>query len=391
MNVVKGRREGFAMVGAVLAMVLVGAVVTGGFYAAHQESQVTRSSELGDLAQYIAETGLETVIGNTTATWLDAMAYNTATAPANATDINVQYGGRTVGRYSVTITRVTQMMFVVRSTGTVTIGQGGNNTNSTRTVSNVVRLRTADFDNQTAMQVYGDLTVAGTSDISGADVFRTNWSGCSTSTSTAAVTAQPGASVETQGAGAIVGTVRRDEMDAGDFTVFGDLTWNEVIGMATNRYTGNTTLSQINPTLNGAACNTADINNWGAPTNNAHACASHFPIIYVSGNLHISSNSAGQGILLVSGDLSIQSQFEFYGPVVVLGTVDFQGGSQVMGSVYAYGGGVLGADNTTAGNMIVQYSSCSIKRAVMGATGLSRGVPIRNRSWMDLTAVQNSY
>jgi hypothetical protein len=391
MNVVKGRREGFAMVGAVLAMVLVGAIVTGGFYAAHQETQVTRSTELGDLAQYIAEQGMETVIGTTNATALDAMTQDVPQTVANA--VNVQYGGRTVGNYTVTITRVANMMYVVRSTGTVTIGQAGNNTNSTRTLSNVIRRRTIDMDNQTAMQVYGDLTVAGTSDISGTDTYRSNWSGCTTvSSGTAAVTAQPDANVTTQGSGAIAGTVRRDTMTASDFTVFGDMTWSEITSLATNIFNADVTLSDINPTVTGGGvCNTADIDNWGAPTNNSNACSQYFPIIWAKGNMHITSNSTGQGILLVSGNLSIQSQFEFYGPVIVMGTVDFQGGSQIIGSVFAYGGGILGADNTTAGNMIVQYSSCGIQRAIMGATGLSRGVPIRNRSWMDLTAVQNSY
>ena len=388
MNVLQSRREGFALAGAVLAMVLVGAIVTGGFYAAHQESQVTRSTELGDLAQYIAETGLETVVGTTNATTLDGLTMNVPWTAASAT--SVQYGGRTVGNYTVTITRVTNMMYVVRSTGTVTIGQAGNNTNSSRTISSVMRLRAVDMDNQTAMQVYGDLDVGGTSDISGADTYRSNWSGCTTQTGTSAVAAQPGASVTTSGSGNIVGSVRRETYTADNFTVFGDMTWGELIGMASNVYPANANPNPAPSTLNGV-CNTADLENWGAPTNSSHGCANHFPIIYTPGDMSISANSAGQGILLVAGDLRIQSQFEFYGPIVVMGTIDFQGGSNVYGSVFAFGGGVLGADNETAGNMIVQYSSCGIKRAIMGATGLSRGVPIRNRSWMDLTAVQNSY
>jgi hypothetical protein len=388
MNVMQSRREGFALAGAVLAMVLVGAIVTGGFYAAHQESQVTRSTELGDLAQYIAETGLETIMGTTNATTLDGLTLNVPWQAATAND--VQYGGRTVGNFSVTITRVTTMMYVVRSTGTVTVGQGANNTNSSRTISSVMRLRAVDMDNQTAMQVYGDLDVGGTSDISGADTYRSNWSGCTTTSGSAAVSAQPGASVTTSGSGNIVGSVRRESYTADNFTVFGDMTWAELVGMASNIYPANANPSPA-PSVNAGVCNTADLNNWGAPTNSSHACASHFPIIYTPGNMSISANSAGQGILLVGGDLRIQSQFEFYGPIVVMGTIDFQGGSNVYGSVFAYGGGVLGADNETAGNMIVQYSSCGIKRAIMGATGLSRGVPIRNRSWMDLTAVQNSY
>ena len=393
MKVVQSRREGFALAGAVLAMVLVGAIVTGGFYAAHQETQVTRSAELGDLALYIAETGLDAAMGNATATQLDGYALNSTTTYYNG--VNVQYGGRTVGRYTVTITKLTSMLFLVRSTGTVTIGQAGNNSNSTRMVSNVIRLRIADFDNQTAMQVYGNLDVAGTSDIEGTDRnLGATWSGsnCSTTGGSSAVSAQPGASITTTGSGDIDGSIRRNNMTSADFTVFGDLTWSEVVAMATITLPANSSLSQIDPSYSSpGVCDTADQSNWGAPTVRTDACFSHFPIIYARGNLSISANDDGQGILLVEGDLTITSQFEFYGPVIVLGTIDFAGGSNIYGSVFAYGGGTLGEMNNTSGNMIVQYSSCSIRRAVMGASGLSRGVPIRNRSWMDLTAVQNSY
>ena len=390
MSVMQSRREGFALAGAVLAMVLVGAIVTGGFYAAHQETQVTRSSELGDLAQYIAEQGLETVIASTNANTLGGLTTNVPQVVANA--VNVQYGGKTVGNYTVTINRLTQWLFSVSSTGTVTIGQAGNNSNSRRTVTNVVRIRNVDFDNQTAVQVFGDLTVTGTSDVVGADTYDNSWSGCSTVSGSAAVTAQPGAVVQTQGSGQIQGAINYQSMGASNFTVFGDLTWSDLVSMATNVYTTSANPNPA-PTTTGspAVCNTADANNWGAPTQPTHECNNHFPIIYAPGDMHISANSVGQGIMLVAGNLTVQSQFEFYGPIIVMGTIDFQGGAEIHGSVMAYGGGILDASNSTAGNMIVQYSSCAIQRATQGASGLVRGVPIRNRSWMDLTAIQNSF
>jgi hypothetical protein len=387
----QSRREGFALAGAVLAMVLVGAIVTGGFYAAHQESQITRSSELGDLAQYIAEQGLETVVASTNAATLQALVANTPQTVANA--VNVQYGGRTVGNYTVSINRLTPWLFSVSSRGVVTIGQAGNNGSSARTVTSVVRIRNVDFDNQTAVQVYGDLTVTGTSEVVGADNFDSAWTGCSTVSGSAAVTAPPGATITAQGAGQIQGATNFQSMGSSDFTVFGDLTWNDLVSMATNVYTGGSANPNPTPTTTGspAVCNTSDVNNWGAPTQNTHVCFNHFPIIYTPGDMHISATSVGQGIMLVAGDLDVQSQFEFYGPIIVMGSINFQGGAEIHGSVMAYGGGVLDASNSTAGNMIVQYSSCAIQRATQGATGLVRAIPIRNRSWMDLTAIQNSF
>src|SRR5687768_3308646 len=109
MSAIKARREGFALAGAVLAMVLVGAIVTGGFYAANQETAVTRSAEVGDMAQYIAEVGLENTLGRTTFAQLDGMAINDSIVPFNG--VNVTFGGRTVGNYRTKVVRLTAQLF----------------------------------------------------------------------------------------------------------------------------------------------------------------------------------------------------------------------------------------------------------------------------------------
>jgi hypothetical protein len=389
------RREGFALAGAVLAMLVVGAIVTGGFYAANQHSQVARSGYLGDLAQYIAETGLEATVGRTSARTMDGYALNSVNTVYS--NVPVSYGGTVVGTYTATITRTTSSLFIVRATGTVSVG--GANSGATRTVASIIRIRMVDFDNNTAMQVYGDLNVGGTAEVSGSDTYLSQWTddGCTTSSSSA-VTAQPGASITTSGSGDIEGSVTRQNMTSANFTVFGDMTWDEVKAMATKVYVHNTVLSQIQEscTPSGCAststCNTASTSNWGNPTSTTSPCRNYFPIIYAQGNLSISANGSGQGILLVEGELRITSQFDFYGPVVVKGTMDVgAGGATITGSVFAFGGGTIGADNNIAGSTVVHYSSCSISRAIYGATGLSRGVAVKNRSFLDLTNVQNSY
>lgn len=382
---VQSRREGFALAGAVLAMLVVGAIVTGGFYAANHQSAAVRSQYLGDLSQYIAETGLDYTVANTPATLLDTLTINTQRTLYNAQ--SVQYGGRTVGTYTSTITKVTATLFVIQSTGTVTLGGA----NGTHTVATVVKLRTASMDNNSAMQVYGDLNVGGTADVNGGDSHLSAWSGCTDKASgTAAVTAQPGASVTSVGAGDIDGAITRQRMDSTNFTIFGDLTWSDLTAMATKVYPSGASPNPA-PDVQGGVCVTSTQDNWGAPKSNTNACFSYFPIIWARGNMSINANSSGQGILLVEGNLDIMGQFEFYGPVVVRGTIFLRGGSQIYGNIYAFGGGVLGADNTLRGNMVVQYSSCSIKRAVLGVTGLSRGVPIKDRAWFDLSSIQNSY
>lgn len=395
MIAISSRREGFALVGAVLAMLVVGAVVTGGFYAANQQSQVVRSAYLGEVAQYIAETGLEATMARVNGRRLNQIAVNNVETLYS--NVSVTHGGKVVGRYTTTVLRTQGSVFLVRSTGTVTIG--GASSGAQRTVANVVRLRKADFDNQTAMQVFGDLDVAGTADINGNDTYRAEWTGesCSTTGGTSAVTAPTGARITETGSGDIVGPITNKPLTGNDFLVFGDLTWDDVTAMATSVYEdGESPKPAASCTPGsclaiGATCNAADRDNWGTPRLPTHPCFAHFPIIWAKGNMLVNANGAGQGILLVEGDLDLMGQFEFYGPIVVKGTVFFRGGSQAFGSVFAFGGGVVGQDNQLAGNMIVQYSSCSIERAVLGANGLSRGLPIRNRSWFDVTNVQASY
>lgn len=399
MVALSNRREGFALVGAVLAMLVVGAIVTGGFYAANQQSQVVRSTYLGEMAQYIAETGLEAGMGRTT-----GRTYSKIDANQDSvifTNVPVSYGGRVVGTYTVSVLRTEGSLYMVRSTGTVTIG-GAAQQGITRTVANMVRLREIDFDKETAMQVYGNLVVGGTADIEGTDRnLGSTWAEdeCETTTGSAAVTALPPPAIVTEmGSGDIDGPITRKPMTSDDFLVFGDMTWDEVKALATRVYAPGTQLSQIaaNCTPSGcgstSTCNTNVTNNWGAPESTTNPCRHHFPIIYAQGDLGISANGTGQGILLVEGNFILTSQFKFYGPVVVKGIFDVgAGGSEIIGSVLAFGGGVIGSSTTVAGNAVVQYSSCSIKRAVLGATGLTRGMPIRNRSWIDITNVENSF
>jgi hypothetical protein len=386
MAVMNARREGFALAGAVLAMVLVGAIVTGGFYAAHQESAITRSTELGDLALYIAEQGLDATQAGTTLTQLDAMTVNDSIVVF--TNQNVSFGGRLVGRYSTNVTRLTNQMFVIRSTGTVTVG--GTNAGATRTLSTVIKIRRADFDNESAMQVYGNLNVGGNSSVDGNDTYHSAWSGCSLDATTSAVVAQPDATVSTQGSGSITGPVTRQNMDSTFFTMFGDVTYEDLTRMANIVYQTSTSVNPA-PTFLGLQCDKTNQENWGAPTNPLHACFNYFPLIYAKGNLSIQSNGRGQGLLLVDGDLDIQGQFAFYGPIVVRGRISVAGTADIFGSVLAYGGGNINTSSTTIGTSVVKYSSCAIARATQGLEGLQIGVPIRNRSFMDLTAVQNSY
>ena len=139
-------------------------------------------------------------------------------------------------------------------------------------------------------------------------------------------------------------------------------------------------------------CTTSNWQNWGEPILVTNPCYTWYPIMHATGDLHISSSGSGQGILLVDGNLDITGGFTFYGVVVVRGELRSTGtGGHINGTVWAYGGGDLGSTSFAAGSSLVQYSSCAIDRAVIGTSKLARGYPVANRSWFDVTNVQNGY
>ena len=390
MRQMNSRREGFALAATVLAMMVVGAIVTGGFYAASQESSIARSTDAGELALYVAETGLNNTMGTATG---GTLSTQTIGSPNTSSAVNVSYGGTTVGNYQVTITRISQLLYVVRSVGTVTLA--GPYSGSARTVAAVVRVRSVDFDAHSAVTVYGDLTVGGNSEVDGNDWFYPNWAGCTATTGNKAVVANPASTVSTNGNGTITGTVdQTSTLSTANFTVFGDMSFNEVAALADYRIAAGTTIGPQpayigSPSTCNKAISTKD--NWGAPESTTDVCKDWFPIIEAQGDLNIASSGTGQGILLVRGDLDIAGGFTFYGAVVVLGELRIPGtGGHINGTVYAYGQGDLNSSSSTLGNALVQYSSCGIARAVNGNSKLARTTPIANRSWMDVSNIQNS-
>ena len=77
------RRDGAALPVALLAILVIGALVTGGFYSSSQESRISVSADLGSQAFYVAEYGLQDALG----TWknlkleaVDSVAVDSAEA-----------------------------------------------------------------------------------------------------------------------------------------------------------------------------------------------------------------------------------------------------------------------------------------------------------------------
>jgi hypothetical protein len=384
-------KRGFALPVAVFGLVVVGVLVTGGFYLARQETRIGIASERATAAFYIAERGANEVM----AEWdIDAFGSLPNWGTAVAADTSAD------GIWSVNVTRMTPRLFFLLVNGSVTQGDAVLGT-AGRMLGYVARLTSPSIQPQAALSTVGTITVGGSSVISGYDSIPGEWGSAYCD-----APAPPVAGVLVDSLSNIIFDGKKQEtlgdpeflennhLTADSLLNFGDALWEELVGMADKVYPDGQYVKQMHQDsilLNGSyTCATADDwgvprFNWGDPNNPAGACGGYFPVIYAKGDLIVEASDFGQGILLVEGDLTFKGGFEFYGPVIVRGTVLTEGtGGHFIGGLIA--ANVSLNASSVLGDAVIQYSTCSITRAVLNSS-LTRVRPLENRGWVDLSSV----
>jgi hypothetical protein len=383
-------RRGFALPAVIGALVIIGILVTAGFYMARQELRIGVASNHTNLAVNIAQAGANEVMANWNGYALgNILPWTSDTVSGTMSD----------GTWEVTITNANDYVYFLTSTGTVTRG-GDMWSGASRTIGIATKMLFADINPPAALTTRGNVNVSGTSEINGTAVTPSTWAPyCTTvaanDTTGVLVDDASGGNPKTQGAGVIAGTPPAQEDSTivdSTFTNFGDMDWAELVAFAQQdgkEITSlGTNISSVGPSLTGGNCNLNDLNNWGdtVPTN---PCGAYFPLMYHGGsNVDIQSNGFGQGILLVEGDLRVRGGFTFYGIVITQGTFTTGNGTnRIVGAVMASNAADL--NQTFTGTGIIEYSPCTITRAVLNNAALSRARPLTERSWVDLTAVTN--
>ena len=382
------RTGGFALPVAVFALVILGVLVTGGFYTVRQEMWIGAASADAQKAFYLAEQG----VGNTLNNW------STGTFTANG-DWNSVTVADTVkdGFWTVEVTPMTDKLFYIASTGTVTHGVALES-GATRQVGMIASLITPDLDPPAALSTVGNLNFGGSAIIDGRDTDPGQWPGLCNSPNTD----KPGIMIDDEDNINFNGnetnirnnqlfgssdTAEDPTMTADSLMTFGEFGFDDLSTMADKIYSS--APGSIAPVWTGSTCTTGSTSNWGEPLDNTNPCFNYFPIIYLNnpGVTWNFSTGRGQGILLVEGSLKVTGQFEFYGPVIIKGTLSTQGG----GGTQHFHGGVVAAnvdldDNTVLGTADIVYSSCALERAILNSS-LTQARPLGARSWVDLSAV----
>lgn len=375
--------DGFALPVALMAIMVIGALVTGGFYASSHDGRTRAGTDLSDQAFHVAEYGLESALGTWRNADLTALSVGeTRTYPAEP----VSSGGDPVGSYTLRARSIGPTMFLVSSEGTVTAGSQ----TASRVVGSIVRTVTPVMPATTALAIHGGLSIGEGSQVRGDD---SGGPGCAVGDAVAGVTAFDSTRVDERSRDRVSGSppvVVDAALDRAALIDFGAMTVTDLMAHATRVYDAGASASGMAPAtttdISGhEVCDVSVKSNWGAPNDPASACHAELPIIHAKGDLEV-GRGTGQGILMVEGDLVVSGPFTFYGVVIVLGGLRTTGpGNLLEGSVIVRGSGQLDAGPSTLDGSRIQYSACRTRRAFDGAL---RPRPLAARAWMDLTAIE---
>jgi len=388
MNRIHRNVQGFALATAILALVVVGALVTAGFFAASQEGRVGTSNAQADLAFYVAEQGLQNTLG----TVKRRQVRNLQPGQTLNRTGSVSVGGRVVGNYVATIRPFGGELYFVESLGTVT--QGGRYAGAQRRIGMVTRTMELRFPMTAALTTFGGINLRGNALISGTDNSPDVWpdSLCDPTVPTeSGIRTTMTSTIGESGNPTITGNPRieRDPtLDPTDFEDFGDVDIEALRALATHIIPGGTITPA--PSFTGTACNRLSTSNWGDPTPPDNDCSNYFPIIFSTSSLSLGANGVGQGILVVCpGDLSVTGRFEFYGIVIVCGVFNNNRGSgnaEIHGTLLTKSNADIEDNSEFRGTPVLQFSTCTVTRAVQENDAVARLFPVHKRSWVDLTA-----
>ena len=370
--------RGFALVLAVLAIVLIGAVVTGGYFLSTRQFRVGKARLRTNSALYAAEAGLSAALAGWDVLRAEGLDPGRP-EPFMSGRLSTGDG------YQVWLTRLDAgtadpvAYYLLRSMGRARGAYGGR-----REVDLLLRSQVPEeVCCETTLLTRGEVTIGASAAVSGRDTVPPAWA----DVCPVVGPDRPGVRIDgsLRADGSVVGDppVQDTTLSVDDFFLYGDLDYGSIAQAADLVYEGaSTSLAAIAPAVGAdGRCERSVVSNWGAPEDAGHPCFTYFPVIHASGDLRI-GRGRGQGVLEVDGDLIIEGDWTFYGAVMVRGRVEVAGGSaRVYGGLWVYD--EAGVGWTLGGASRLGYSSCVAGRALRYSE-LNRAQPLARRPWMEL-------
>ena len=373
----RNNREGMALAMAMFAIVVIGALIAGAFFASTQDFRIGRNSLIAQRAFTAAEYGLNKTMSG----WDQTLNIKFAVGKDTTFTYNVGDGSTS----TVRATRINDYTYWFVSEGT----SGANTSQEVkRRTSMVMRLAYPAVKYGGALTLAGGGTIKGSSQVYGTNVNPTGWD-CANypGRDTTAVAYGPNSTLTVQKSSNAIGTPATyadpNAGTDGTYVKYGDETWATLVNNADVKLNGDP--GTVLPTLNAnGTCNTSSPTNWGEPLRSATAvtaCQTYMPIIYVSTDVHL-NQGRGQGVLLVDGSLYVNGSFDWYGLIIVRDQFTKANGSaNIVGAAMARNASISATTNDILGNVTFQYSKCAVEMALRGSARL---VPARQRAWAEM-------
>jgi hypothetical protein len=385
--------RGVALVLAVFAMVVIGALVAGTVLVGRLEFQSSQAALHASAAQEAAEAGLAERIDG----W-DVMVYNemgigTGSAILGGT---VELGAGSNVEYADRVTRFNNTMFLIESTGRK-LGAGGT-VLAERTVAGFMRLARPTLSVNAAVTVTDPIKFNGNAfGVTGENTNPPGWNDCDPVRAdnlddVVGVRSSTGTGVGNQDLDNVTGYpvpyVDNDpSITSETFQDYLDYTYETLAAQDNVKELPLSTPYKFDPMVeltDATKCDRDVELNMGEPRRPPLAyvapCIGYFPVVHGTGSrTKMASNSRGQGTLLVDGDLELNGGFEWNGIILVRGSIKIAGsGNKIWGALLSES---ITEDNSIGGNVDITYSACAIQKAVQGA---SLPVPLRTRSWVSV-------
>ncbi len=375
--------RGMALAVAIFALVVVGALVAGAFFAGTQEQRVGENQRRVLTSFGVAEAGAQERV----LVWDPATMNKRPSYPPDSVAIAATQAPNGTGTYFGYSYKMGSNIFLLNVVGrdrSTNAGATAGGAGAQQRVGLITRIAPVDFGIRASLTTQGSTSLSGNASVNGADSVPTGWANCDPPGPGQVGIRDQGGNVTETGNGSVTGNpvavVNDPTINNNTFTTFGGATFAQLAARATITLGGGT--YKTNPRFAGGLCDKTDLLNWGDGVNPLSACGSYFPIIHIAGSATLNGDQ-GQGILLVDGDLNVQGSYQFFGIVIIQGDLKTAGG----GSTDAhFWGGVLAKNadlsiQNLSGKATLNYSSCSILMALQATSPISM---MRSRGWTQL-------
>ncbi|MFN2572312.1 MAG: hypothetical protein ABR537_12005 [Gemmatimonadales bacterium] len=374
--------RGMALAVAIFALVVIGAMVAGSFFAGTQEQRVGENERRVETSFGVAEAGAQERI----LAWDPSTMNKRNSYPQDSVIVANTAAPNGTGSYGGYSYKLGPNVFLIDVTGRdrasaagAIAGGGG----ARQRIGMIARIAPVDFGIHASLTTQGSVNLTGNANINGADQIPTGWTSCDAPGAGQPGVRDQGGNVTTGGNGNVAGNppvLNDPSINNGTFNAFGGATYTQLAAKANIILPPGT--YSTDPVITNGACDRTALTNWGDGMNPASVCGSYFPIIHATGTSTL-NNTQGQGILLVDGDLNVQGSYQFFGITIIQGDLKTAGG----GSTDAhFWGGVMARNadlsiQSLSGKATLNYSSCSILAALQATSPISM---MRSRGWVQL-------